>query len=101
MSSTASGTCSRSGAAQDAGIFAAQATILGDPKLTARIEEEIHKNLQSAEAAVARVAIEFHNAFKDSDVSMVRDKAADILDVGQRLVRCLDDTAPPKRRRPM
>jgi phosphoenolpyruvate-protein phosphotransferase (PTS system enzyme I) len=84
------------GRSQDAGIFAAQATILGDPKLTARIEEEIHKNLQSAEAAVARVAIEFHNAFKDSDVSMVRDKAADILDVGQRLVRCLDDTAPPE-----
>ena len=84
------------GRSQDAGIFAAQATILGDPKLSARIEEEIRKNLQSAEAAVARVAIEFHNAFKDSDVSMVRDKAADILDVGQRLVRCLDDTAPPE-----
>ena len=81
------------GRAQDAGIFAAQATMLGDPKLIGRIEEEIRKNLQSAEAAVARVAIEFHNALKESDVSMVRDKAADVLDVGQRLVRCLDETA--------
>ena len=54
---------------------------------------EIRNNLQSAEAAVARVAIEFHNTLKESDVSMIRDKAADVLDVGQRLVRCLDETA--------
>lgn len=79
------------GRPQDAGIFAAQATMLGDPKLAARMEEEIRKNAQSAEAAVARVAIEFHNTLKASDVSMVRDKAADVLDVGQRLVRCLDE----------
>jgi phosphoenolpyruvate-protein phosphotransferase (PTS system enzyme I) len=84
------------GRPQDAGIFAAQGTLLGDPKLIARMEEEIHKNLQSAEAAVARVAIEFHNTLKESDISMVRDKAADVLDVGQRLVRCLDESATPE-----
>jgi phosphotransferase system enzyme I (PtsI) len=81
------------GRAHDAGIFAAQATMLGDPKLTSRIEAEIHANLQSAEAAVARVAIEIHNSLKESDVAMLRDKAADVLDVGQRLVHCLDESA--------
>ncbi len=58
------------GRAQDAGIFTAQATMIGDPKLIGRMEEEIRVNLQSAEAAVARVAIEFHNALKASEVPL-------------------------------
>jgi phosphotransferase system enzyme I (PtsI) len=81
------------GRAHDADIFAAQATMLNDPKLIGRIEEEIRTNLQAAEAAVARAAIEFHNALKASDAPSVRDKAADVMDVGQRVVYCLDDTA--------
>jgi phosphotransferase system enzyme I (PtsI) len=81
------------GRAHDADIFAAQATMLSDPKLIGRIEEEIRQNLQAAEAAVARAAIEFHNALKASDAPSVRDKAADVMDVGQRLVYCLDETA--------
>src|SRR5580692_11705371 len=81
------------GRSQDADIFAAQATMLNDPKLIGRIEEEIRQNLQAAEAAVARAAIEFHNALKASEAPSVRDKAADVMDVGQRLVYCLDDTA--------
>jgi phosphoenolpyruvate-protein phosphotransferase len=81
------------GRAHDADIFAAQATMLNDPKLIGRIEEEIRQNLQAAEAAVARAAIEFHNALKASEAPSVRDKAADVMDVGQRLVSCLDDTA--------
>ncbi len=81
------------GRAHDADIFAAQATMLNDPKLIGRIEEEIRKNLQAAEAAVARAAIEFHNALKASETPAVRDKAADVMDVGQRLVYCLDETA--------
>lgn len=87
------------GRSHEAGIFAAHATMLGDPKLVARIEEEIHTNLQSAEAAVARAAIDFHNAVKESELSAVRDKAADVLDVGQRLVQCLgeeEDSEAPK-----
>ncbi len=67
--------------------------MLNDPKLIGRIEEEIRQNLQAAEAAVARAAIEFHNALKASEAPSVRDKAADVMDVGQRLVSCLDDTA--------
>src|SRR5580704_7966222 len=81
------------GRAHDADIFSAQATMLNDPKLIGRIEEEIRNSLQSAEAAVARAAIEFHNALKASDEPSVRDKAADVMDVGQRLVYCLDETA--------
>jgi phosphoenolpyruvate-protein phosphotransferase (PTS system enzyme I) len=81
------------GRAHDADIFAAQATMLNDPKLIGRIEEEIRNSLQSAEAAVARAAIEFHNALKASDEPSVRDKAADVMDVGQRLVYCLDESA--------
>jgi phosphotransferase system enzyme I (PtsI) len=81
------------GRAHDADIFSAQATMLNDPKLIGRIEEEIRNSLQSAEAAVARAAIEFHNALKASDEPSVRDKAADVMDVGQRLVYGLDETA--------
>jgi phosphotransferase system enzyme I (PtsI) len=81
------------GRAHDADIFAAQATMLNDPKLIGRIEEEIRNSLQSAEAAVARAVIEFHNALKASDDPSIRDKAADVMDVGQRLVYCLDETA--------
>jgi phosphotransferase system enzyme I (PtsI) len=81
------------GRAHDADIFTAQATMISDPKLIGRIEEEIRVNLQAAEAAVARAAIEFHNALKASEAPSVRDKAADVMDVGQRLVYCLDETA--------
>jgi phosphotransferase system enzyme I (PtsI) len=79
------------GRTHDAQIFAAHATLLGDQKLLDRIEHEIRSNLQSAEAAVARIAIEVHNMLKDSGLPILRDKAADVLDVGQRMVRCLDE----------
>src|SRR6478672_5354912 len=79
------------GRPHDAAIFSAHATMLGDAKLLRRIEEEIRGNLQSAESSVARVAIEYHNTLKDSDLPIIRDKAADVLDVGQRLVRCLGE----------
>ena len=83
------------GRAHDADIFAAHATMLGDEKLRRRVEEEIRANRQSAEAAVASVAIELHNSLSQSELPAVRDRAADVLDVGQRLVHCLDDSASP------
>jgi phosphoenolpyruvate-protein phosphotransferase len=81
------------GRSAEADIFLAHATMLGDSKLLDRIEQEIRVNLQSAEAAVARATIEFHNALKASELPVIRDKAADVMDVGQRLVHCLDETA--------
>jgi phosphoenolpyruvate-protein phosphotransferase len=82
------------GQAHDAGIFAAQATILDDRNLLERVEEEIRANLQSAESAVARVAIEIHNSLRESELPAIRDKAADVFDVGQRLVQSRGETAP-------
>jgi phosphoenolpyruvate-protein phosphotransferase len=84
------------GRGAEADIFVAHATMLGDSKLLDRIEREIRTNLQSAEAAVARATIEFHNTLKASELPVIRDKAADVMDVGQRLVHCLDETATPE-----
>jgi phosphoenolpyruvate-protein kinase (PTS system EI component) len=64
--------------------------MMRDPALLARIESSIVQEESSAEAAVARVTIALHAEFGASRLAMVQDKAADVLDIGHRLLRCLD-----------
>ena len=73
----------------DVAIFESHAGLLRDSKFIARIEAEIHENSKSAEAAVAFVVRGLFAAFRDDPTPLVQDKAADILDIGRRLVRCL------------
>jgi phosphotransferase system enzyme I (PtsI) len=75
----------------DVAIFESHAGLLRDPQFVGRIEREIRDNGQSAEAAVSRVASSLYADFLASSVPLVQDKAADILDIGRRLVRCLSD----------
>ncbi len=75
--------------ATDVSIFESHAGLLRDPKFVNRIEHEIRSNLQSAEAAVSRVARDLHAAFIANPVPLVQDKASDILDIGRRLIHCL------------
>lgn len=81
---------SHQGRKDDAQIFAAHASMMRDPTLLERLETAIFQERLSAEAAVAREVTALHAEFEASPVAMVRDKAADVLDVGHRLVRCLD-----------
>ncbi|MFH1420059.1 MAG: phosphoenolpyruvate--protein phosphotransferase [Planctomycetota bacterium] len=72
-----------------ASIFDAHIAFVRDAKFVAQIEKLILQQEYSAESAVAHVVNEVHTKFRESPVSLVRDKAADILDIGRRLVSCL------------
>ena len=74
---------------QDLGIFSAHSGLLRDAKFVEQIEAEIYQNGQSAEAAIARVIKQLYVAFRASTVSLAQDRAADILDIGRRLLECL------------
>jgi phosphotransferase system enzyme I (PtsI) len=78
------------GRKEDAEIFAAHVAMMRDPAVLERIERGIVSNQLSAEAAVAQATAVFHAEFEASPLSMARDKAADVLDIGHRLLRCLD-----------
>ena len=80
----------RQGRKDDAQIFSAHASMMRDPTLLERIERGILRDRLSSEAAVARAVTSLHAEFAANPVAMVRDKATDVLDVGHRLVRCLD-----------
>jgi phosphotransferase system enzyme I (PtsI) len=54
------------------------------------VEKGIIEAGLSAEAAVASATTLLHAEFEGSPLAMVRDKAADVLDIGHRLLRCLD-----------
>ncbi len=75
--------------ASDVSIFESHAGLLRDPKFVSRVEHEIRGNGQSAEAAVSRVTGDLRAAFLANPVPLVHDKAADILDIGRRLIHCL------------
>jgi phosphoenolpyruvate-protein phosphotransferase len=64
--------------------------MMRDPALLSRVEKGIIEDGLSAEAAVAGATAFLHAEFEVSPLAMVRDKAADVLDIGHRLLRCLD-----------
>lgn len=74
-------------------IFDAHAKLLRDAAFIHKIEQAIVVGLLSAESAVSQVVGEAHSSFSRSETPMVHDKAADILDIGWRLIRCL--STPP------
>jgi phosphoenolpyruvate-protein phosphotransferase len=81
---------SHQGRKEDAEVFAAHLSMMRDPVLLDRIEGAIAKENLSAEAAVARVTTALQVEFESSAMAMARDKVADVLDIGHRLLRCLD-----------
>ncbi|MSR60090.1 MAG: phosphoenolpyruvate--protein phosphotransferase [Planctomycetaceae bacterium] len=80
--------------AADVAIFESHAGLLRDPQFVQQIEREIGESGQSAEAAVSRIVSRLHSGFVASPVTLVQDKAADVLDIGRRLVRCLTAAQP-------
>lgn len=87
--------------ASDVAIFQSHAALLRDPQFVRGVEREIQESGRSAEAAVAQVVGDLHTRFLETPVPLVQDKAADILDIGRRLLRCLssapDGEAEPER----
>lgn len=75
--------------ASDVAIFESHAALLRDPKFVKGIEGQIREHGQSAEAAVSRVVNQIYADFMGNRVSLVQDKAADVLDIGRRLLHCL------------
>ena len=79
---------------RDRAIFDTHAVMLHDVQLVTQVEDRIVRETLSAGAAVSQVVNEIHAAFATSAVSFVQDKAADILDIGRRLVQCLSGSLP-------
>lgn len=80
------------GRGQDAEIFAAHATMLRDPKFNDRLIQKIDGG-RSAEAAIASTVDELIVMFRGSELPILQEKVADMLDIGRRLIQCLDESA--------
>ena len=73
----------------EAVIFSAHSMILDDPEYTGAIRQEIKKDLLSAETAADKITKQFVELFDDIQDEYFRERAADIKDVGDRLLRNL------------
>ncbi len=72
----------------DAAVFDAQQLMLQDHSFVTRIETLIHEGLR-AEAALQQTVDEFVAQFAELDDPYMKDRAGDIKDIGQRVLRQL------------
>jgi phosphoenolpyruvate-protein phosphotransferase/dihydroxyacetone kinase phosphotransfer subunit len=70
-------------------IFEFQRMMLEDPMLVEDIEEEIHSTSCNAEAAVEQTIDEWVSRFESGEDTVMRLRAADVRDAGNRVVRVL------------
>ena len=70
-------------------IFEFQRMMLEDPTLVDRIEEEIQENASNAGAAVERVMNEWVARFETGQDTLMRLRATDVRDAGNRVLRIL------------
>ncbi|HEX2385778.1 MAG TPA: phosphoenolpyruvate--protein phosphotransferase, partial [Candidatus Binatia bacterium] len=74
---------------EDGAVFDAHRLILGDPMLIEQIENRIHGDRYVAEYAVSSVFEEHLNTFHRMEDEYLRERAADVKDVAQRLLENL------------
>jgi phosphoenolpyruvate-protein phosphotransferase (PTS system enzyme I) len=74
---------------KDAEIFLTHLAILKDPYFIAQILKDIRENGVNAESAVMRQVDEFGEAFKKMDDPYLRDRGADLRDIGRRVIQKL------------
>jgi phosphoenolpyruvate-protein phosphotransferase (PTS system enzyme I) len=74
---------------EKAQIFEAHLMILDDPELTDAIQEQIKHHMFKASQAVHEVAQQFITMFQAMDNEYMRERAADIKDVTERILRHL------------
>lgn len=77
-----------------AAIFEAHLMVLDDPELTGSIEAKIIDEQFNAAQAVQEVIDQFVMMFEQMDMEYMRERAADIRDVGSRILHILLDVAP-------
>jgi len=70
-------------------IFEAQSAILGDSMYIDEIKNEISNEKINAEYATQKVTLRIQEQFEHVNAISVKQKAKDIQDVGNRLIRCL------------
>jgi len=72
-----------------AAILMAQQAFLNDPAFYPEMEKEIRRRKYVAEKAVTEVVERFAGLFEGMDDEYMRERAADVRDVGNRLLFCL------------
>jgi phosphoenolpyruvate-protein phosphotransferase len=72
-----------------AGIFRAHGMILRELFTSGELEREVRGSLLSAEAAVCRVLLRWHQKFAKLDNQALRQRADDVLDLGRNIIRRL------------
>lgn len=77
------------GRSDDADIFGGHSLMLSSSDFRQRVSAQLRDHGASAEAAVATVVAELRDTFKASPQPFIQDKAADILDIGRRVIQCL------------
>ncbi|SJZ94324.1 phosphoenolpyruvate--protein phosphotransferase [Selenihalanaerobacter shriftii] len=75
--------------ADKAEIFQAHLLVLEDPELINRVENKIEEELQSAEASLEAVVQMFVTTFSNLEDEYMQERAADIQDVGTRILKNL------------
>ena len=74
---------------EEAEIFAAHLMLLEDPEFIPEIEDKITAEKINAEAAVDETANKFQKIFQNLDDEYLKERASDIQDVGNRILRNL------------
>lgn len=73
---------------EQADIMAAHRDILMDPAMEEEVEELVQSERLSPDAAIARVYDSYAEILRESQNKMMQERAADLLDVKNRLLRC-------------
>ncbi|KXS41386.1 MAG: hypothetical protein AWU54_1649 [Candidatus Frackibacter sp. T328-2] len=74
---------------EQAAIFAAHLLVVQDPELISAIKKKIETEKSNAETALSETIEEFVNIFSTMEDEYMRERAADIKDVGQRILKNL------------
>ena len=89
---TIAGRVDADGHADEAAIFLAQASIARDPALDTMAAGRINESGEDAVAAIQAAAGSFAKQLRSLDDELLAARAADVLDVGQRIARRLSGT---------
>jgi phosphotransferase system enzyme I (PtsI) len=79
----------------EATIFDAHIAILEDQKLLQKMRDQVARELKPVEVVVATIVEGYYRVFKDIPDQHIRERAADIRDVGRRLLDNLDRLVRP------
>lgn len=74
---------------EEAKIFEAHSMILEDPEFLGQVKEKIQKDNVNSEHAIKEVSSMFIQIFQNMDNEYMKERAADIKDVSERVIRIL------------